>query len=128
MLLTYLQNNEDKFSGDYIALAGKLFNYYSFNIDIMLCIADYLYKFEEIIETAVRLKRSPSLLGSLHLAVARIYQPEAAHSMARRHLGSAIDYLGETPEIIELIVRYYEAKDKPIQTRMWQNKLKKFHD
>ena len=85
-------------------------------------------KFEEIIETAVRLKRSPSLLGSLHLAVARIYQPEAAHSMARRHLGSAIDYLGETPEIIELIVRYYEAKDKPIQTRMWQNKLKKFHD
>ena len=81
-------------------------------------------KFEEIIETAVKLKRSPELLGALHLATARIYQPEAAHSMARRHLGFAIDYIGETPEIISLIIQYYQAKNKPIQTRMWQKKLK----
>lgn len=51
---TYLQNNEDKFSGDYIALAGKLFNYYSFNTDIMLCIADYLYKMQLVLDKEIQ--------------------------------------------------------------------------
>jgi replication factor C small subunit len=50
----YLQNNEDKFSGDYIALANKLFNYYSFNIDAMLCIADYLYKMQIVLDKEIQ--------------------------------------------------------------------------
>lgn len=51
---TYLQNNEDKFSGDYIALAGKLFNYYTFNTDAMLCIADYLYKMQIVLDKEIQ--------------------------------------------------------------------------
>lgn len=85
-------------------------------------------KFESMIETASKLKRSPELLGALHLSAARLYQPEAAHSMARRHLGSAIEYVGETPEIVRLIIQYYKAKDKPIQTNIWQSKLKKLRE
>lgn len=51
---TYLQQNEDKFSGDYISLAGKLFNYYSFNSDAMLCIADYLYKMQIVLDKEIQ--------------------------------------------------------------------------
>jgi replication factor C small subunit len=51
---TYLHQNEDKFSGDYIQLAGKLFNYYSFNPDIMLCIADYLYKMQIVLDKEIQ--------------------------------------------------------------------------
>lgn len=51
---TYLHQNEDKFSGDYIALAGKLFNYYSFNSDVLLCIADYLYKMQIVIDKEIQ--------------------------------------------------------------------------
>lgn len=49
----YLHQNEDKFSGDYIALTSKLFNYYTFNTDAMLCITDYLYKMSIVIDKEI---------------------------------------------------------------------------
>ena len=50
----YLHQNEDKFSADYIQLAGKLFNYYSFDTDMMLCIADYLYKMQIVLDKEIQ--------------------------------------------------------------------------
>lgn len=49
----YLHQNEDKFSGDYILLASKLFDYYSFSTDAMLCIADYLYKMTIVVDKEI---------------------------------------------------------------------------
>jgi DNA polymerase III delta prime subunit len=51
---SYLMENEDKFSGDYISLAGKLFNYYTFNTDVLLCIADYLYKMQVVLDKEIQ--------------------------------------------------------------------------
>ena len=51
---TYLHQNEDKFSGDYVLLASKLFDYYTFNTDIMLCIADYLYKMSIVLDKEIQ--------------------------------------------------------------------------
>lgn len=50
----YLHQNEDKFSGDYVFLASKLFDYYTFNKDIMLCIADYLYKMSVVLDKEIQ--------------------------------------------------------------------------
>ena len=50
----YLHQNEDKFSSDYIALAGKLFDYYSFNSEAMLCIAEYLYKMSIVVDKEIQ--------------------------------------------------------------------------
>jgi DNA polymerase III delta prime subunit len=54
---SYLMENEDKFSGDYISLAGKLFNYYTFNTDVLLCIADYLYKMQIVLDKEIQFTR-----------------------------------------------------------------------
>lgn len=54
---SYLMENEDKFSGDYISLAGKLFNYYTFNTDVLLCIADYLYKMQVVLDKEIQFTR-----------------------------------------------------------------------
>lgn len=51
---TFLHQNEDKFSGNYISLASKLFNYYTFNSDVMLCIADYLYKMQVVLDKEIQ--------------------------------------------------------------------------
>lgn len=51
---TYLHQNEDKFSGDYVLLASKLFDYYTFNTEIMLCIADYLYKMSIVLDKEIQ--------------------------------------------------------------------------
>ena len=51
---TYLHQNEDKFSGDYVFLASRLFDYYSFNTEIMLCIADYLYKMSIVLDKEIQ--------------------------------------------------------------------------
>jgi DNA polymerase III delta prime subunit len=51
---TFLNQNEDKFSGNYIMLAGKLFNYYTINPDVMICIADYLYKMQIVLDKEIQ--------------------------------------------------------------------------
>ena len=85
-------------------------------------------RFEEIIERAENGRVAPGLLASLHLAAARLYQPENAHSMARKHLGRAMDLIGDTPEILEGMIRYYEAKDKPDTARIYRSRLAKLRD
>ena len=85
-------------------------------------------RFEEIIERAENERVAPGLLASLHLAAARLYQPENAHSMARKHLGRAMDLIGDTPEILEGMIRYYEAKDKPDTARIYRSRLAKLRD
>ena len=52
----FLIHNEQKFSSDYISLAGKLFDYfmkYSNNLDIPLCIADYIYKMSIVLDKEI---------------------------------------------------------------------------
>lgn len=52
----FLIKNEQKFSSDYIMLAGKLFNYYmnySNNLDIALCIADYIYRMTIVLDKEI---------------------------------------------------------------------------
>ena len=44
---TFLIHNEEQFSGDYFALASKLFDYYmeqDVDLSIPLLISDYMYK------------------------------------------------------------------------------------
>ena len=85
-------------------------------------------RFEDIIARAELEHRTPSLLTSLHLAAARLYQPENAHSMARKHLGRALELSGDTPEILEGLIRYYEAKDKPDTARIYRSRLAKLRE
>lgn len=84
--------------------------------------------FEEVIARAETGRRSPELLAALHLAAARLYQPENAHSMARTHLGRAMDLIGATPEILRGMIVYYEAKDKPDTARIYRNRLAKLRE
>lgn len=42
------------FPGDYISLAGKLFNYYTLHPDVLVCIADYLYKMQIVIDKEIQ--------------------------------------------------------------------------
>ena len=81
-------------------------------------------KFESLIEIAEKRRLPPNLIGTLHLQTALLYQPESTRSKVRRHLSSAIDYLGEKPEILRAYVTYYEAKNKPEQARIWRFKLR----
>ncbi|MBR4984807.1 MAG: hypothetical protein IKY83_03575 [Proteobacteria bacterium] len=85
-------------------------------------------RFEEIITRAEQERHSPAFLASLHLAAARLYQPENAHSMARKHLGRAMELIGDTPEILEGMIRYYEAKDKPDTARIYRMRLTRLND
>ena len=53
IIRTYLLNNEDKFSADYIKLAGLLFN----SIDTpkeLLIIADYIYKMSVVFDKEIQ--------------------------------------------------------------------------
>jgi replication factor C small subunit len=50
----YVQQNEDKFSADYVQLAGKLFNYYTTNSEIMLVIAEYIYKMSIVLDKEIQ--------------------------------------------------------------------------
>jgi replication factor C small subunit len=50
----YIQQNEDKFSADYIQLAGKLFNYYTTNPEVMLTIAEYIYKMSIVLDKEIQ--------------------------------------------------------------------------
>lgn len=84
--------------------------------------------FEEVITRAEAGRRAPELLAALHLAAARLYQPENAHSMARTHLGRAMDLIGATPEILQGMIVYYEAKDKPDTARIYRSRLAKLRE
>ena len=81
------------------------------------------HTFESLTERAEEKKLRPDLLGTLHMSAARLYQPQAAHPMARKHLSRALDLLGETPDILSGLVEYYEAKDKPEQARKYRMRL-----
>jgi replication-associated recombination protein RarA len=50
----YLLSNEDKFSGDYIKLAGELFNAVTNDTKKMLIIADYLYKMSIVFDKEIQ--------------------------------------------------------------------------
>ena len=50
----YLLSNEDKFSGDYIKLAGELFNAVTNGTKKMLIIADYLYKMSIVFDKEIQ--------------------------------------------------------------------------
>ena len=50
----FLHNNEEKFSGDYINLASKLFNYYTTNAEVMLLIAEYIYKMTNVLDKEIQ--------------------------------------------------------------------------
>lgn len=50
----YLLSNEDKFSGDYIKLAGELFNAVQTDTRKMLIIADYLYKMSIVFDKEIQ--------------------------------------------------------------------------
>lgn len=50
----YLLSNEDKFSGDYIKLAGELFNAVQTDTKKMLIIADYLYKMSIVFDKEIQ--------------------------------------------------------------------------
>ena len=79
--------------------------------------------FEAMIEKAEDSIRNPEVLGAMHLAAARLYQPQNAHPMARRHLSRALELLGDREEILQGLVDYYEAKDKPDHARTWRQRL-----
>ena len=50
----YLLNNEDKFSGDYIKLAGDLFNAVTNDTKKMMIIAEYLYKMSLVFDKEIQ--------------------------------------------------------------------------
>jgi len=50
----YLLNNEEKFSSDYIMLANKLFNSYPNNAELMIMIADYIYKMTLVLDKEIQ--------------------------------------------------------------------------
>jgi DNA polymerase III delta prime subunit len=50
----YLLNNEEKFSADYINLAGEIFNYYQNDVKKMLIIADYIYKMSVVFDKEIQ--------------------------------------------------------------------------
>lgn len=50
----FLIHNEEKFSSDYILLAGKLFDYYINYSDVALCIADYIYKMTIVLDKEIQ--------------------------------------------------------------------------
>ena len=85
--------------------------------------AEGAQKFEQLIAMAERAKFAPELLGTLHYEAALLYQPELARSKSRRHLASALEYLGEQPAILRAYVTYYEAKGKTEQARIWRTRL-----
>jgi hypothetical protein len=49
-----LLNNEEKFSADYINLAGEIFNYYQNDVKKMLIIADYIYKMSVVFDKEIQ--------------------------------------------------------------------------
>lgn len=50
----FLHNNQQKFSSDYIQLASKLFNYYTTNAEVMLLIAEYIYKMTSVLDKQIQ--------------------------------------------------------------------------
>ena len=50
----YLITNEEKFSADYINLAGELFNYYQDDAKKMIIIADYIYKMTVVFDKEIQ--------------------------------------------------------------------------
>lgn len=82
-------------------------------------------KFEDIILIAEQEHWEPLILGALHKAAARLYQPEKGHSTAKQHLVRAMELIGEQPELLKSMVEYYEAKEKPEHAGMWRTKLRK---
>ena len=50
----YLLNNEDLFSGDYIKLAGELFNFYNGNPKEMMIIAEGIYKMSIVLDKEIQ--------------------------------------------------------------------------
>ena len=82
-------------------------------------------QFEDIILIGEQNHWEPQVLGALHKAAARLYQPEKGHSTAKQHLVRAMELIGEQPEILKSMVEYYEAKEKPEHAGMWRTKLRK---
>ena len=82
-------------------------------------------QFEDIILIAEQNHWDPRILGALHKAAARLYQPEKGHSTAKQHLVRAMELVGEQPELLKSMVEYYEAKEKPEHAGMWRSKLRK---
>lgn len=78
-------------------------------------------KFDELIRASQN--RTPEVLGALHLAAAKLHQPENGHSTARQHLGTALELLGDRPEILKGLVQYYEAREKDEQAAIWRSRL-----
>ncbi len=78
-------------------------------------------KFDELISASQT--RPPEVLGAMHLAAAKLHQPENGHSTARMHLGKALDLLGDRPEILKGLVQYYESRGKDDQAAMWRSRL-----
>ena len=50
----YLLNNEDLFSGDYIKLAGELFNFYNGSPKEMMIIAEGIYKMSIVLDKEIQ--------------------------------------------------------------------------
>ena len=82
-------------------------------------------KLEDIILVAERDHWDPLVLGALHKAAAKLYQPEKGHSTAKQHLLRAMELIGEQPELLKSMVDYYEAKEKPEHAAMWRSRLRK---
>ena len=81
------------------------------------------HTFESLSERAEQKTHDPLLLGTLHMSAARLYQPQTAHPLARRHLTRALELIGDNPDILKGLVDYYEAKDKPEQARKYRMRL-----
>lgn len=67
----------------------------------------------------------PTILGAMHLAAARLYQPKTANAMVKIHLSKAIEKLGDHPDILREFIRYYDAKDKPETAAKYRTRLQK---
>ena len=67
----------------------------------------------------------PTILGAMHLAAARLYQPKTANAMVKIHLSKAIEKLGDHPDILREFIRYYDAKEKPETAAKYRARLQK---
>lgn len=82
--------------------------------------------FEAIIKKAEAMHINRAALGALHYEAARLYNPKLAHSSSLIHLRKAHELLGDNKEILRGFIQFYEKKEKPLQVKIWRQRLAAF--
>lgn len=80
-------------------------------------------KLEKIIDSLPKYSTSLELLAQCHLAAAKLCKPGSANPAALKHLLKAKDIVGNEPGILQDLISYYRAKQKPYFVQMYTRML-----